>query len=81
MIVIAVIVTLLTTLPIGYVVYASYADAGKSYFLENQKSSLLNRIEQGDNVVSAAARLADWCYLLLKRNDLGFGGLLISCTI
>jgi len=83
MMILAVFVTMLFIIPVVYIAFISYKDAGSSYFQNKfvTNSNYLHSLEQGDTLLATIIRFGDWCYLLMKRSDLGIGGLLIAMTV
>lgn len=81
--ILAVVNTMLFFIPVVYIAFISYKDAGSSYFQDKfvTNGNYLRSLEQGDTLLATFIRFGDWCYLLMKRNDLGIGGLLIAITI
>ena len=67
----AVIVTALYFLPILYIGWVGYKDAGDSYYGQSGGAKWENAI----------LRFADWFYMILLRTDLGVAGLVISVLI
>ena len=81
--VVAVVVTVLYSVPIIYIAYISYKDAGQSYFQDkfHTNPDLFHILERGDNLIGSLVRFGDWFYLLMKRNDLGIEGMVLSFAI
>lgn len=83
MMALAVLVTMLFIIPVIYIAFVSYKDAGSSYFQDKfvTNPDYLHSLERGDTLIASIVRFGDWCYLMMKRNDLGIGGLIISITV
>ena len=64
----AIVVTILYFLPILYIGWVGYKDAGDAY-RDNAKWE------------NAVLRFADWFYMIMLRTDIGVAGLVISALI
>ena len=77
LLVISLVVSLLYFLPLVYIAWLAFQEAGSGFEIDAFE-------EQGQDYAEwekASIRFADWFFMLLERSDLGKGGLIVSIFV